>query len=358
MPELPKSRGPFREKVSPDEAEKAVYVKEDLESLESISSVPKNRTIAGALIQEKLLDRGSMPRESKFGVFEQMKDLLQSNNTPQDNQELASQLIIVLRGESDPDVKPRLVAALAHDLQRKYLKRNDDGSASLEDEANLGARIDAFKAIADRRTEEVGEMFGSEHADQLKAWAKFLLNPGEKTQALAAIYDGQPWKEIGQRIQEVESEEWDAMDVKPSRKEMVPTGNYRALVAGAFPSLDKIRLWASLNKETDNPYLPVCVSQNFGNGKLVHRYFGSDRTARVGKAVQEFRELQEAGANKIDVQTAKKHAMTVFDSEFMNWWDALEPHDQDVISDAIDNGILSLRLTTEVSEAVEVEDAN
>jgi hypothetical protein len=356
MPELPKSRGAFREKVSPEEFEKAVYVKEEMAALESMSSNPKNRTIAASLIQEKLLDRNSMPRESKFGVFEKMKDLLQADNPHGANKEIASQLITVLMSESDSDVKPRLVAALAHDLQRDYIKRDDDGNALPEDELKIGSRIDAFKAIADLRTEEVEELFGSAHAKRRSAWAQFLLDPGEKTRALAAIYDGQPWEEIGQRIQEVESHEWDAIDVKRTEREMVPTGNFRALVVGAFPTLDKIRLWASLNEGTENPYLPVCMSQRFGNGELEHRYFGPERTARVGKAVQDYRELQEARAGKEAIEKARTNAMSIFDNEFMDWWDNdLLPEDQEIVGAAIDDGIFSLRLTTEVSEAVDVE---
>lgn len=178
MVEVP-STEPFRKEVPRVEVDRDEEVRERVGQIREIVWAPEDRPAGVVMILDEM-NRPETPRESKLNLFKQAFDLIHGYGGDQYNRVSAGELLLHVQSERDPLLRSRYASILSHDIQLQYAPRGEE--ISEERLAQFVKKREAFRLTADDPNE----------SPRNRAWARYLLEPGEQLQVLNKLYDEDP----------------------------------------------------------------------------------------------------------------------------------------------------------------------
>jgi len=266
---------PFREEVPVQEFEKVEATRREILALPEIVTGPEDRVIGAELMQQLIIDP-EKPAEAKLEAMQKAVELISGLGYDEQNCDTARVLIDIIRGVKEPALRVRLAAVVSHALQNKYVIPKDIVDINMQKIQDSLKRQEAFQLVL--RDEET--------LPEHKAWAKFLLQPGETLTVYNELYEKTPDLNFLPRILE------EIIDIEESGmpQEVVvdipDLGQYISIRLNPprIYTPKKRRIYIKAFGREPSLY----VTRSVG-AKYAHVEFPSDLSERISLDVEEFR---------------------------------------------------------------------
>lgn len=307
----------MRTEVPADELERIVGFQEDIENLDKIIDVPKDRPIAFGLVQEKIINP-EFPYELKMDHLKYGLFLIRDYGADESNEDVAEMLIESIRGSKDPGLRIRMTAILSSEIKLENINRVGK-SADMTEIVNIVKRREAFELLT--RDPDVPV--------PVKKWAEIILNPRGEILVFNKLYEKDPDTFYLPRVEEkiVDIEDTERED--PIEK---PEGDLIWEIIRLFPPRIYSPKKGELYHELFGHMPPINITRELG-GKYIHIKMPLKYADEIALAVDDFRN------ERISRKTVWKEVGRYF-NEFL---EKLHGEQKEEILDAIKNGNFSLR---------------
>lgn len=268
--ENPFPPSPFKE-VPTSDFEKIRLFQSNFEVARSIFDTYEEKPIVAQMIAEYLVNPET-PAEVKMEAFKSAYDLIDNPGQKDTNVEIAKTLIDMIRTQSDPGMRLRLISIISHEAQDKYFdfQNNEFGSKEYR-------QFDAKRSVLQILSES-GEL-------PYKMWARMLTNPrqGGVVELYNGIYSRNMDLSITPRIIEEVSLETDDVE-GPGENRVTREGGLVKLKPPFLPSAEKMKSY----KEATGRELPFFIVRKVG-AKLFSVEFPSELQEKMRGAILRFR---------------------------------------------------------------------